>query len=278
MTAEVATLTRTRMPTFFIPHGGGPCFFMDWAAMMGGPADTWDRMEAWLRALLSTVAERPKAIVLVSGHWEERAFTAASVPQPGMIYDYSGFPAHTYELKYPAPGNPALAQRIVELLSAAGLPAGIDTTRGYDHGVFIPMLLVDPEASIPVVTLSLQANLDPAQHLAAGHALAPLRDEGVLIVGSGMSYHNMRAFRSPAATAPSASFDAWLTQAVEAPEAEREALLAQWAQAPAGRNAHPREEHLLPLMVAAGAGGEDAGSRIFTDKVMMADVSGFRFG
>jgi aromatic ring-opening dioxygenase catalytic subunit (LigB family) len=277
MNADTATLTRIRMPTFFIPHGGGPCFFMDWTAM-GGPADTWDRMEGWLRALLTTVPERPKAIVLVSGHWEEPAFTAASVPEPGMIYDYSGFPPHTYELKYPAPGSPALAERIVELLSAAGLPAAIDTSRGYDHGVFIPMLLVDPEASIPVVTLSLRANLDPAEHLAAGHALAPLRDEGVLIIGSGMSYHNMRAFRTPNATAPSASFDAWLTAAVEAPSVDREALLKQWAQAPAGRNAHPREEHLLPLMVAAGAGGEDEGSRIFSDNVMMADVSGFRFG
>jgi aromatic ring-opening dioxygenase catalytic subunit (LigB family) len=277
MDAEAATLTKTRMPTFFIPHGGGPCFFMDWS-MMGGPADTWNRMEAWLRALLTTVAERPKAIVLVSGHWEERAFTAASVPQPGMIFDYSGFPPHTYELKYPAPGSPALAQRIVELLSGAGLAAAIDTGRGFDHGVFVPLLLVDPEASIPVVPLSLRASLDPAEHIAAGHALAPLRDEGVLIVGSGMSYHNMGAFRTPNATAPSATFDAWLTKAVEAPATERDALLARWAQAPAGRNAHPREEHLLPLMVAAGAADGDEGSRIFTDTVMMADVSGFRFG
>ncbi len=277
MNAEAATLTKTRMPTFFIPHGGGPCFFMDWT-VMGGPADTWNRMEAWLRALLTTVPERPKAIVLVSGHWEEAAFTAASVPAPAMIYDYTGFPPHTYELKYPAPGSPALAERIVELLSGAGLPAAIDTTRGFDHGVFIPMLLVDPEASIPVVPLSLLANLDPAEHLAAGRALAPLRDEGVLIVGSGLSYHNMRAFRTTAATAPSAAFDGWLTKAIEAPVGEREATLTHWAEAPAARNAHPREEHLLPLMIAAGAGADDAGSRVFADNVMMADVSGFRFG
>lgn len=275
VTAEAGTATT--MPTFFIPHGGGPCFFMDWRAM-GGPADTWDKTAAWLRALISTLPERPKGIVVVSGHWEEPVFTASAAEQPGMIFDYYGFPPHTYELSYPAPGAPALANRIVGLLQDAGLPAATDATRGFDHGVFVPFLLIEPTATIPVVPLSLRATLDPEEHLAAGRALAPLRDEGILIVGSGMSFHNMRAFRSPAALKPSAVFDAWLTAAAEAPGPERRAALAQWAEAPAGRDAHPREEHLIPMMVAAGAGLDDAGERVFTDNVMMADISGYRWG
>lgn len=271
------TVSATQMPTYFIPHGGGPCFFMDWS-VMGGPADTWDKTEAWLRALVSTLPEKPKGIVVISGHWEESAFTASTAVEPGMIYDYYGFPPHTYELKYPAPGSPALAERVVELLKGAGLPARKDPARGFDHGVFVPFLLIDPDATIPVVPLSLKADLDPAEHIAAGKALEPLRQEGVLIVGSGMSYHNMRGFRTPAATRPSAVFDQWLTGAVEAAPAERETLLSHWDEAPAGRLSHPREEHLLPLMVAAGAGGASAGHKVFGDNVMMADISAYRFG
>lgn len=269
--------TGSRMPALFIPHGGGPCFFMDWT-IRGEPADTWDKTAAWLRALVSTLPGRPKAIVVVSGHWEEDVFTASAAPRPGMIYDYYGFPPHTYELQYPAPGSPELAERIVELLTGAGLPARTDPSRGFDHGVFVPFLLIDPDATIPVVPLSLKADLDPAEHIAAGRALAPLREEGVLIVGSGMSFHNMRAFRTPAATEPSRLFDQWLTATVEASPAEREVGLVQWAEAPAGRVSHPREEHLLPLMVAAGAGSGEVGVKIFGDNVMRADVSAYRFG
>jgi aromatic ring-opening dioxygenase catalytic subunit (LigB family) len=269
--------TASTLPTYFIPHGGGPCFFMDWT-LMGGPADTWDKTERWLRGLIAGLPERPKGIVVISGHWEMPAFTASTAPAPGMIYDYSGFPEHTYRLSYPAPGAPALAERVVELLRAAGLPAGTDPSRGFDHGVFVPFLLIDPEATIPVVPLSLKHNLDPAEHLAAGRALAALRDEGILIVGSGMSYHNMRGFRTPAAVSPSATFDQWLTQAVEADPATRWDRLAHWDRAPAARESHPREEHLLPLMVAAGAAADAPGSKPFSDHVMMADISAFRFG
>ncbi len=268
--------TSDKLPTWYIPHGGGPCFFMDWSAM-GGPADTWDKTAAWLKGLADSLPERPKAIVVISGHWEEAAFTAASVEAPSLIYDYSNFPPHTYELKYPAPGAPALAQRIVDLLTAAGLPARTDTTRGFDHGIFIPFLLIYPDADIPVVPLSLKHNLDPAEHLAAGKALSALREEGVLIVGSGMSYHNMAAFRTPSATGPSEVFDRWLTDAVAEPRARWNSL-ARWSDAPAARHAHPREEHLLPLMMAAGAASEAPGERVFSDVVMMARISGYRFG
>jgi aromatic ring-opening dioxygenase catalytic subunit (LigB family) len=267
-----------RLPSFYIPHGAGPCFFMDWS-VMGRPADEWDRTAAWLRGIADTLPARPKAIVVISAHWEESAFTAVSGAAPAMIYDYSGFPPATYELKYPAPGAPALAQRIVDLLTAAGLPARADPARGLDHGVFIPLLLIYPDADIPVVPLSLRTGLDPDEHFAAGAALRALRDEGVLIVGSGMSYHNMHAFRTPAATAPSETFDEWLTGAIEgADPGARRAGLAHWAEAPAARDAHPREEHLIPLMVAAGAAGDDTGRRVFTDQALDARISGFRFG
>lgn len=267
-----------RLPTWFIPHGGGPCFFMDWR-LMGGPADTWDKTAAWLRSLAASLPTKPKAIVVISGHWEEDAFTASTAVHPSMIYDYTGFPPHTYQLKYPAPGAPKVAERIVELLKAAGLPAKTDSSRGFDHGVFIPFLLIFPDADIPVVPLSLKRNLDPEDHLAAGRALKSLRDEGVLIVGSGMSYHNMHAFSTPSATAPSEAFDHWLTDTVGDKDTKnRWNSLAHWASAPAARNAHPREEHLLPLMVAAGAAHDAQGERVFSDIAMQARLSGFRFG
>jgi aromatic ring-opening dioxygenase catalytic subunit (LigB family) len=267
------------MPTYFIPHGGGPCFFMDWS-ITGDAADTWNTTADWLRNLSTRLPLRPKAIVVVSGHWEEPEFTAASVAAPSLIYDYTGFPPHTYKLQYPAPGSPALAQRLVELLSAAGLPARADHSRGFDHGIFIPFLLLFPNADIPIVPLSLQQNLDPAQHLAAGRALRSLRSEGVLIVGSGMSYHNMRGFRTPGGAEHSETFDRWLTGTLTDPDpAHRWSNLADWSKAPAARQAHPREEHLLPLMVAAGAAADDIGQRVFSDTVMRgARISGYRFG
>ncbi|MHB8528926.1 MAG: DODA-type extradiol aromatic ring-opening family dioxygenase [Caulobacteraceae bacterium] len=278
--AYMSTMTSpaARLPSLFIPHGGGPCFFMDWT-VMGGPADTWKATEAWLRGLADSLPARPKAIVVISGHWEESRFTAGSGASPALIYDYTGFPPHTYKLRYPAPGSPELASRIVELLTEAGLAAGEDPSRGFDHGVFIPFLLIYPDADIPVVPLSLKRGLDPAEHLAAGRALAKLRDEGVLIVGSGMSYHNMHAFSTPAATSPSEAFDRWLTGAVSEPDPRRRLeSLTGWARAPAARDAHPREEHLLPLMVAAGAAADEPGERVFTDVAMMARLSGYRFG
>jgi aromatic ring-opening dioxygenase catalytic subunit (LigB family) len=162
------------------------------------------------------------------------------------------------------------------LLAAAGLPAAEDPQRSWDHGVFVPLKLVTPDADIPVVQLSLKADLDPEAHLAAGRALSPLRDEGVLIVGSGMSWHNMRGF-GPAFTERSAIFDAWMERAVADP-ARRDEALAHWAEAPYGREAHPREEHLLPLMVAAGAAGTDPGRIAFRDQVMDVVISAVEFG
>jgi aromatic ring-opening dioxygenase catalytic subunit (LigB family) len=262
-----------RQPTLFIPHGAGPCFFMDWTY---GPADTWDDMADWLKGLLATLPERPKAILVVSGHWEAAQFTVTTSDAPPLIYDYNNFPPETYQLRFDAPGSPALAARVRTLLASAGIASGEDAERGFDHGVFIPLKLVTPQADIPVVQLSLNSNLDPAQHLAAGRALAPLRDEGVLIVGSGMSWHNMRGF-NPAFTGAAHAYDDWLTEALADP-AQRDQRLAHWEDAPLARQAHPREEHLAPLFVAAGAAEGDPGRKVFTDEVMDVTVSAFAFG
>jgi aromatic ring-opening dioxygenase catalytic subunit (LigB family) len=260
----------TRQPTFYVPHGGGPCFFME------DPQGTWTGMADFLRQLPSRLPEKPKAILVVSGHWETRGFALTADPQPELVYDYYGFPPHTYALRYDAPGAPALAERARALLTDAGFQAGLDPKRGLDHGVFVPLKVVYPDADIPVVELSLDRSLDPALHLAAGRALAPLRDEGVLIVGAGMSFHNLRALGDPRAQAPSEAFDAWLSQAASLPGEARSDALRDWAAAPAARICHPREEHLLPLMVAAGA-AEGPGQRIYHENVLQVALSGYRF-
>jgi aromatic ring-opening dioxygenase catalytic subunit (LigB family) len=247
---------------------------MDWT---WGPADTWKATQDFLEGLAATLPETPKALLVVSGHWEEPVFTASAAAKPELIFDYSGFPEHTYRLTWPAPGDPLLAGRVVSLLGQAGLPAAASANRGFDHGVFVPLKVAFPEARIPVVTLSLAASLDPALHLAAGRALAGLRDDGVLIVASGMSFHNLRAYFRPETRDRARAFDAWLTDAVESPGAERNALLTGWREAPFAAFAHPREEHLIPLMVAAGAGGEAPGRRIFGDEPMGAAIGAYRF-
>ena len=261
------------LPTVYLPHGAGPCFFMEWQR---GPADTWDRTADYLRGLIASLPERPKAILVVSGHWEAPAFTVGSARWPGLTFDYYGFPQSTYQLTFGAPGSPGLARRVKTLLAEAGLPTTEDDQHGWDHGVFVPLKLVTPDADIPVVQLSLKDGLDPEAHLAAGRALAPLRDDGVLIVGSGMSWHNMRGF-TPDFTERSITFDAWLEGAIADP-ARRDAALAHWDTAPYGRDAHPREEHLLPLMVAAGAATGEPGRVAFRDQVMNVTVSAIEFG
>src|SRR5690606_1762508 len=210
-------------PVLFIPHGGGPCFFMDW-----NPADTWVGMGHFLRSVASTLPRKPSAIVMVSAHWLEAQFRVTGHARPELIYDYYGFPQHTYELTYP----PQLAEQIVQTLNDEGLEAAVDPERGFDHGMFIPLKLVFPAADIPVIQLSLRRDLDPAAHLAVGRALAGLRDQNVLIIGSGMSFHSMRAYGDARFTAVSAEFDEWLTGAVESPAQERDELLRNWAKAP----------------------------------------------
>lgn len=265
-----------RQPSLYIPHGGGPCFFMDWIM---GPINSWEKMKHWLTQLGDTIRPEPKAIILISAHWETQPITINNGLHPDLLYDYSGFPEHTYQLEYPAPGLPALAEKIQMLLSGAGISSTMDSARGYDHGVFIPLLLVYPSAHIPIVQVSLNASLDPAAHLLMGRALEQLRDEGILIIGSGMSYHNMnKLMKQDDVIVESDQFDAWLTETCLLTPTEREEQLRQWSKAPAARDAHPYEEHLLPLMVVAGAAGEDQGIRIFSDRIMGATVSAYQFG
>ncbi len=256
--------TTTRMPTAYITHGGGPCFFMDW-----DPPDAWDALRTALESIGPSLPEPPRAILLATAHWEAPEIRVASGARPGLIYDYGGFPPHTYELTYPAPGDPALAERVGELLGAAGIASRLDPDHGWDHGVFIPLKVMYPDADVPVVAMSLNRNLDPTAHLELGRALAPLRDEGVFIVGSGSSFHNFAHFGSPQA----GSFDGWLNEIVLSPADERWRALARWEQAPAARIAHGREEHLLPLMVAAGAAGDEPARTIFRGPVMNTPMS-----
>jgi aromatic ring-opening dioxygenase catalytic subunit (LigB family) len=233
----------------------------------------------YLQKLPSTLPSQPIAIVSVSGHWEESQFTVATSEHPPMVYDYYGFPEHTYRIKYPAPGSRAIAARVAQLLRGAGITINENAGRGFDHGTFVPLAVMYPQAQIPVVSLSLRSNLSASEHLHMGAALAPLREEGVLIVGSGLSYHNLRALRMAATAGPvSDQFEAWLTQAVSDPDAaSRARQLMQWSAAPAARLAHPREEHLIPLMVVAGAAGDSRGALDFRERVWGVSMASYRF-
>lgn len=264
----------SRLPTYFISHGGGP-----WPWLTGRFRREFDRLEASLRGVARELGAKPRAVLAVSGHWEEPRFTVQSSESPGMVYDYTGFPPETYHIRYASPGAPDVARHVHELLTAAAVPAGLDSTRGYDHGVYAPLQAMYPDADVPVLQLSLKRGLDPGEHLAAGRALAPLRDEGILILGSGLSWHNLRLI-GPAARESSQAFDAWLAQTLAASAAERTRRLRQWDQAPMARVAHPDEDHLLPLMVALGAAQHESAHRVYHEENFMGGVtaSSYRFG
>lgn len=263
-------------PSLYVPHGGGPCFFMDWP----GDPHLWDNMANMLRSIPERVPQAPKAILLISAHWEAPVFTFAGGAQPDLEYDYYGFPPHTYELTYKAAGAPELAEKAAGLLRAAGIEANVDANAPWDHGVFIPLKVAYPNEDVPVLAMSLKQGLDPAEHVAAGKALQSLRDDNVLIIGSGLSYHNLRAFFAPSQSDMQASkaFDDWLNDAAAKPLDQRAEALDHWTTAPAARQVHPREEHLLPMMIVAGAGGDDAGTAFYKDAVFGKAVSAIGFG
>lgn len=279
----IATPSRSqRMPAVFLPHGGGPWPFID-ESIFGGPG-MWGQMEAYMRGLSMVPPEPPRAVLVISAHWEEVVPTVMSAKKPPMFYDYYGFPPEAYEVQWPAPGAPEVAELVRERLEAAGIATDEDAVRGFDHGTFVPLKLTYPDANIPSLQLSLKRGLDPREHLAMGRALEPLRDVGIFIVGSGMSFHNMRTLQMASRRGPgwisddSRAFDAWLAEAMIREASQREQALVEWEQAPSARASHPREEHLLPLMVIAGAAGEDAGSLPYRDVVMGAHVSAVHFG
>jgi len=232
-----------------------------------------------LGQLPRSLPARPKAVLVITGHWQAPRFTVSTAEHPPMEYDYYGFPEHTYHIQYPAPGSPALAARVRQLLGQAGIDSAEDASRGFDHGTFVPLGLMFPQADVPVVLLSLKANYDVDEHIYAGQALLPLRDEGVLIVGSGLTYHNMRGFGRQESLPVSEQFERYLNDAVTDPDPVRRLeKLRQWQLAPAARLAHPQEDHLIPLLVVAGAAGADAGRRIFMDAAMNVVMASYRFG
>lgn len=261
------------LPIFFISHGGGPCFWMDW-----GPDDPFKNLASYFKNFQKNLGTKPDAILVISAHWEEEQFTIQTNPNPPMYYDYTGFPENTYHLRYPAKTSAKLIERTHELFKKAGVPLSNDPQRGYDHGLFVPFLLMYPEAEIPVVQLSLKQNLDPEEHLQMGKILAPLRSENILIVGSGLSYHNLRQLND--VHGYSKKFDDWLLQTVQSEPQKRIESLIGWEQAPNARLSQPREDHLLPLMVAAGAALEDTATRVYSEKMSNWNfwTSSFKFG
>lgn len=271
-----ASQSTAKMPVIFLPHGGGPWPFVD----LGGFVDPREKqaLADYLQNVRSNLPEQPKAMVVVSAHWEKPVPTVMTSQNPSIFYDYYGFPPESYSITWPAPGDPALAARVRKLLEQAGIKSAEDDKRGFDHGTFIPLKLTFPDANIPTIQLSLVDGLDPAHHLAIGTALAPLRDDGILLVGSGMSYHNMRGFRQASAKPVSEVFDAWLQQTSTADPEVRNNELVRWSSAPQARNVHPREEHLLPLMVIAGAAGADRGRITYSDTFAGVRISAVHFG
>lgn len=261
------------MPVVFVPHGGGPM------PLLG---DLNHRALTHFIQSLGAQLPVPKAIVVITAHWEEEQVSITHSSAPGMLFDYYGFPPEAYEYSYAAPGNPPLAKQIQQLLVDCNINARLDNQRAYDHGTFVPLLLLYPAADIPVVQLSLLASLDPAAHIAIGKALAPLREQGVLILGSGMSFHNMRAFFSSDTTirAKSEAFDAWLKATLTdtaLTHSECEQRLTNWVAAPQARFCHPREEHLLPLHVCFGAAApaRSRARQVFAGLLFNTAISGY---
>ncbi len=269
-------MSNSTLPTYFISHGGGP-----WPWMEGDFRRNFDQLEASIVAMGHELGGAPKAVLMISGHWEEPGFAISSGENPGMVYDYFGFPDYLYRIEYRAPGSPRLAARVQQLLKGGGIDARLDPARGFDHGTFSIMKPLYPDEHMPIVQLSLDRSLDPELHLRVGRLLRPLRDEGVLIIGSGLSYHNLREMRDRRGAEPSRRFDAWLHETLtkSSPE-ERTVRLIEWEQAPLARAAHPREDHLIPLMAAVGAAEDEAGATTYHQRDLFGGItaSSFRFG
>ena len=239
----------------YIPHGGGPLPLLDETG--------YQNLNRFLRGFQKTI-DKPDAIVIISAHWEEPVISITASPEPPLLFDYHGFPPETYEYQYPAPGQPGLAERIHYLLGQAGIESRLDHERGLDHGVFIPLMLMYPEADIPCLQISLSDSLDAAFHIRLGQALSALKQDNLLILGSGYSFHNMSVLMSKCDNAineKNQAFENWLAQTcsdTRLSESERKQRLSNWTKAPNARYCHPREEHLLPLQVCYGIAGSAA--------------------
>lgn len=252
-----------RATVLYIPHGGGPL------PLLGEPGHA--AMSRFLQAWPASIA-KPDAIIVISAHWEAPVVSITASAAPELLFDYHGFPPESYQYRYPAPGHPELAQRMHDLLRQADIEARLDRQRGFDHGLFVPLMLMYPAADIPCIQLSLAASLDAAEHVRVGKALVQLRQENLLLLGSGFSFHNMQALmskRDDSIEPRNQAFENWLAQTCSDPaidEAEREQRLIEWQQAPHARYCHPREEHLLPLQVCYGV-GQAAAKTVFQEPV-----------
>jgi len=235
----------------YLSHGGGPL------PLLG---DAAHNQLVQVLADLGQAIKKPKAVILVSAHWEAAEFRITAQPKPDLLYDYYGFPEESYNITYPAPGLPALGRDIHAALTYSNLPGVLDNKRGFDHGMFVPMKIMFPAADIPCVQISLHHSLDASYHIQLGKALKTLLTGETLLIGSGFSFHNMRAFfNENTGIQENVQFEAWLQQTCgdkSLPENQREQLLSDWSFAPGAKFCHPREEHLLPLHVCYGAIGK----------------------
>ena len=263
------TTQKADSAVIYIPHGGGPLPLLGHAGH--------EAMNAFLKEL-AAMLPKPDTVVVISAHWESDPPMATSHPRPELLYDYYGFPEEAYKIKYPAVGHPELAAEAVALLNASGIEAKADRWREFDHGVYIPLTLMLPNADVPCIQISLAKGLDAEKHLLMGQALRPLLKEKIWLLGSGFSFHNMRGFDlqagpdSPSVPDPeNRAFQDWLKETCGdvtiSPEQQRRRLL-NWEDAPAARHCHPREEHLLPLMVCAGAAGYRPAPKVFDVKIL----------
>jgi 4,5-DOPA dioxygenase extradiol len=255
--------SQNKIQIVYFSHGGGPLPIL-------GDAGHKAMVDFMLH--LPSRLRKPDAILVISAHWEESTATLVGADFPPMLYDYFGFPDEAYKITYPAPGNPEIANRIANLLIKSNISARIDPQRGFDHGLYIPLKLMYPQADIPSLQLSLLRGLDPREHIALGRALRDLRYENILVIGSGFSFHNMRAFSWQGENSLDPDNDAfqnWLIEVCTAPKTqpEREQLLIEWQKAPSARYCHPREEHLLPLHVCVGMADKTA-TTIFDDYIL----------
>lgn len=247
----------------YFSHGGGPL------PILGDPSHK--AMIQFMQRLPSQL-RRPDAVLVISAHWEESAATLLGASNPPMFYDYYGFPDEAYEINYPAPGSPELAERVSGILKNNNIPARIDPERGFDHGLFIPLKMMYPNADIPSIQLSLLRGLNPAAHIGLGKALRELISENILVIGSGFSFHNLRAFSWEGMNNPDPANDAfqnWLIETCTSsiPQSEREQRLLEWEKAPSARYCHPREEHLLPLHVCLSM-AEKPAKLVFDDAIL----------
>ncbi|MBK8814844.1 MAG: dioxygenase [Methylococcaceae bacterium] len=258
-------------PVVFIPHGAGPL------PLLGDK--NHQEMIAFLQEITPSLG-KPSAILVISAHWETAHPTITSGDFPSLIYDYSGFPKESYEIEYAVPGSPDLAKKIFKLLEKAGIEAKLDNQRGFDHGLFVPLKLMYPQANIPCVQLSLVKGLDPTEHIRIGKALSELRRENVLVIGSGFSFHNIQGFFASSSTeirAMNNAFEKWLLDTCSNKsysENERERRLINWENAPAARYCHPREEHLMPLHICYGITGT-AAKQSFEINIMEKKASAY---